>query len=674
MRCLKKLGIILQSKGFYFVLFLIISSYIILTTIVIKYESKIVDATSLEGYVVEETKKDDKITFVLKTPEKVKCTIYLNDDTEYDNLLGKKVLITGKLSTTYNNTIPNTFNYANYLYNNKIYQTVTVSDIKVLAQENMFYSLKNKIRNRLDEFPDSIKSYLNLFILGDKNYLDADSLSNYKTNGVWHLFAISGMHISLIIVLLETLFKKFKFKDLIVIIILSYFMFLTSFSASVMRAVIFYMLKTILKWLNINLSNIKILFLTAFIILLINPFMIYNTGFLYSFLITLSIMLMSLKITGNYFVKIFKISLIATIVSLPITVNMNYEINLLSIFLNMIFVPLVSTVIFPFSLLTFLLPFLSPLLNILINILEFLNKMGNLFKILLIIPKMSFYLIIFYYLFIIFFYRKSQKRYLALAILVVIFNIIIPKLDRNYYVYYLDVGQGDSSLLISPHQKEVIMIDTGGAINSDYHVSDNVITFLKSLGINKIDLLIISHGDADHAKETLNYLEKYKISNIILNKGKDNNLEKEIKSKGHVVNSYESKSFNFLNIDKYYSDDENASSMITYVDIYNKKFLFMGDAPQSEEQLLLQDYNLECDFIKLGHHGSYTSSGEEFLKHFNLKLAIISSGRNNMYHHPSKQTLDTLDKLHINYLNTQTSGTVELILQKNNYKIKMFKP
>ncbi len=674
MQCLKKLKIILQSNLFLALLIAFTLTYVFIKTTIIKYESIYDSPTTLEGIITDINIKEDSISFILKSKEKIQCSYYFQDKEEINNLLGKKVRITGSKKEVFNNTIPNTFNYKKYLYNNKIYLAFKVSKIEILDKENIFYQIKNKMLNRINNYDDKVKTYLNLFILGDKTYLSDSLYTEYRTNGIWHLFAVSGMHIGLIILVLDKIFQKYKYKKIIISLILFYFMFLTNFSASVMRATIFYFLKNLLDYLDIELDNKKILLLVAILILLINPFMIFNAGFQYSFLITFSIMLLSSKITGSYFKQIFLISIISFVVSLPITAGMNYEVNLLSLFLNIFYVPFISLVIFPLSILVFILPFLSIFLKVLIIILEYSTSIFYSLKLNIIIPKMSSWLIISYYLILYLMYKKENKKFSYLLVILMLINYLVPKLDNSYLVYYLDVGQGDSSLIISPHKKEVMMIDTGGSINSDYHVSDNTILFLKSLGLNKIDLLIISHGDADHAKECLNIIENFKISNIILNKNADNKLEKEIRNSGKVVSSYKSKYFNYQNINDYISSDENASSIITYLNIYKWHFLFMGDTTKEVERKFIQDYSFKGDFIKLAHHGSKTSSSIEFLKNYDIIKAIISSGRNNIYHHPSEEVISSLNNLKIPYLNTQTSGTIEIKLNKNNYVIKEYAP
>jgi len=680
---LKKLKIVLQSNYLYVTLFIFISIFIIVTTKVIKYESVYKNETSIIGIITDISYEVDKISFTIKSKEKIICNYYLNDQNiiNYNNLLGKKVEVTGRLKEVYNNTIPNTFNYKEYLYSNRIYKTFTVNNIKIIKDENIFYKIKNIIVNKIANYNDNIKSYLSLFILGDKTYLDNNIYDNYRVNGIWHLFAVSGMHISLIILVLDKVLKRLKFKNIIVSLCLLYFMFLTSFSASIMRATIFYYLKCLLDYFHIKIDSKKILFLTAFIILLFNPFMFYNIGFRYSFIITYVIMYESNKITGNYFIKIFKIIIISFIVSLPITINMNYEVNILSIFLNVLYVPFISLIIFPLSILTFIFPFLSSILELLICFLEVSNNVFNNLKINIIIPKISLVLILTYYLLLYLFSKNYFKKYLLLMIIVMIFNQIIPKIDNNYYAYFLDVGQGDSTLLISPYKNEVIMIDTGGLINNDYQVSNNTLMFLKSLGISTIDLLIITHGDYDHMGEGINIIDNFNVEKVIFNNDGFNTLEMyfiEVLKKQKIdyyqnIKELDLDYFNlyFLN-DKLY-DNENDNSNIIYTEIRNIKFLFMGDAGNDVEDDLLIEYELKgIDVLKVGHHGSKTSSSKQFIDAINPDYSIISVGKNNRYGHPNDDVLNNLKYSKV--YRTDQDGSIMFEINKDKLKIETCSP
>ena len=235
---MKRLKILLQSKIFYIILLMFILIFIFIKTIIIKYESKLEIENELIGVVIDLKITEDKLSFTLKSKEKVYCNYYIKENINFDytNLLGKKIKITGMIKEVNNNTIPNTFNYKKYLYNNKIFKKFNVDSIEIMEKENILYKIKNNIINKINNYDEKTKTYLSLFILGDNEYLESDIYNTYKLNGIWHLFAISGMHIGFIILVLNKILYKFKYKNIIISLILLYFSFLTNFSASILFA------------------------------------------------------------------------------------------------------------------------------------------------------------------------------------------------------------------------------------------------------------------------------------------------------------------------------------------------------------------------------------------------------------------------------------------------------
>ena len=197
---------------------------------------------------------------------------------------------------------------------------------------------------------------------------------------------------------------------------------------------------------------------------------------------------------------------------------------------------------------------------------------------------------------------------------------------------------------------------------------------MKSIGISKIDLLLLTHGDMDHIKDAPNIIKKLKVKNVMLNSNDINDLEKEVlKLKPNIISNYNSK-LNFKIYNNYIGSDENESSIISKLRVNNNKILFLGDASKSLERKFYKDYNIKADIVKLGHHGSKTSSDYNFLKNIEAKEGIISSGRNNLYNHPSKETIDTLNDLNIKYYETKESGSILYIFGQHHYTIHTFNP
>ncbi len=683
-----KLKNLLRFNKYWFLAIFLLLVYVLVFTKVITYHSLYPDnTTNITGKITSFNINGNKLSLELKAREKLKATYYIQREEEKENLqnnlcIGCSISLEGNFSDLINNTVPNTFNYKKYLYNQKIYRSFAISKYKVTKDNNFWAKLKNYFYQRCEKNPN--RDYLKIFILGDKSLISSEEYSMFQENGVAHLLAISGMHIGVFLKILDLLLKKLKpFRKLIVITsILCFYAYLTNFAASILRAVIFYVLLSLKKILKIKMSNFKVLLLTAFIILIFNPFFIYNIGFLYSFVITGGIILSNKFIKGSYFKQLLLISIISFLFSLPITLNLNYEINLTSILANLLFVPFISLIVYPISLLTFILPIFSPIFNVLILVLNFFNKVTNAFSFFIILPKMNYFFIFLYYGFLIL--SLHNKKWGIGILLILILLKILPKLDANYYVFYLDVGQGDCSVLISPYQKEVVMIDTGGKVSFDqeewmqstkkYYLSDNTLTFLKSLGINKIDYLIISHGDNDHAGEAIHIINNFKVKNLILNNDSYNDIEQEIIKIKKPTPKLKLKYFSFHNLNNKMYDNENDNSLVLFTSINNFGFLYMGDASKIVEEDILNNYQLNVHFLKLGHHGSNTSSSEEFIKNLNFKYGIISSGRNNRYNHPSPETIATLNKYQKKYFNTQTSGTVMVKIMANAYTIKEYKP
>lgn len=683
---MKNLNLKLRFNKIFIIVFLLLICYVVIFTKLIRYKS-IYDykENSICGMVKSYKITTDKISFGVKAKEKIIVNMYYKTKEELERIindlhLGDTYLFEGKMNDPSNNTIPNTFNYKKYLYNHKIYYIFTAKKLVKKESNNLIYKIKDKIYNRALKMKNN--EYILAFIMGDKSLL-TEEYQKFSANGVSHLFAVSGMHISLLLAGINFLLKNIgDNKRLIIsILFLGFFSFLTNFSASVLRATLFYILNQLNKKLNLRFNNLEILFITAFILVVVNPFFIYDLGFLYSFAVCFGIMYYSEKITGNYLAKLFKISIISFLFSLPISAYTNYEVNIMSLFNNIIFVPLISFVIYPMSIFTFFLPVFSGLYSLLITFLNILNTFFSHLSIVVNIPKLPILIIILFYLFLIL--AKSKKKYIYLLGVLIIIAKIIPTLNPYYQVLYFDVNQGDSAVLISPFNKEVIMIDTGGKVgsNQNYKVSDNVIKYLKSIGISRVNNLIFSHGDFDHIGDAQNIINNLKVEKVTFNCGKHNNLEKklikELESKNIDYSicknelKFNNNTLYFLNTRDFGNENDNSS--VIYTELDNKRFLFMGDASIKIEKAILNKYKLSAiDVLKVGHHGSKTSSSIEFINTINPIYSIISVGKNNRYGHPNKEALSVLKNSMV--YRTDQDGSIMFKIKNNKLEIETCTP
>lgn len=683
-----KLRTILLQSNIYRVTIVGVIIYALIVTLLPKYESVYKGSEedflcSIDNYKIEE----DKMKLELVCKEKLVGSYYFKND-EYKFFkekvsIGSSVIVKGKLVSPKNNTVPYLFNYKKYLYNKRVYYTLKIDSIKILNENsNPFIKLKNRVIKHVNSYKDS--TYLYAFILGKTELISDEVLTSYRENGISHLFALSGLHVSIFSSILLFILKKLRFKEILnyvlIFIFLLLFSFITGFSPSILRATLLFFLLSINKVFYLNIRTLDILYLVFIILVIINPFIIYNLSFILSFTAAFFLIFSSDLLKGkNYFVSLFKVSLLSYFASLPLSIYYFGYTNLLGTILNLVFVPLVSFVVFPLTLLTFIISKFYSILNITTNLLESLSLLFNKFKIIIYFPRINL-IFVFIYLSILMLYIKFKKKIcLYLIIVLLIFFKIRPYMDNNTYIYYIDVGQGDSILVVTPHLNKTILIDTGGIVSFNENYKSNIvknktIPFFRRIGINRVDYLFLTHGDYDHAGEANELLSNFCVKKVFINKGNINNIEKKINNKevlmlkNFVIDNIK---VNSLNNNVF--NNENDDSTILLFNIYDYKFLFMGDASIKTEEYLLNNYILpNVDILKVGHHGSYTSTSTDFINVIKPKYSVISVGENNMYKHPNKSVLDILDNTKL--FRTDVDGTIEVKISKKVYKIKTYVP
>ena len=676
---MKKLKNILQCNYIFYVLLVLslIYSFIFINFIIIKSEYKDSDK-NLYGTVMDYKKSKDKTTIWVKGKEKVLVNYYSDINVSY----GDYIYVYGVFKKPKENVNFNLFNYKRYLLSNKINYVVTASKITVIKKnDNVFYTLKNNLLRKIENANKS-KGYILAFLYADKSLIEKDVYTKYQKIGVSHLFAVSGMHVSLISIVLLKLLNKIKERKryIIVSIFLSIYLFLTNFTISMVRATFQFILFFINKSFKLNIDNSNLVLLLFSILVIINPYNIYNIGFLFSFIISFTLIRCSKLIKGKFIIKSLKTSLISFFSSMPVLINNFFEVNFLGIILNIIYIPFVSYILFPLSLVTVLFPSLDNILYMFISYFEKITDFFSNIKFLSFsICKMNIILIIMYY--IIFIYILKRKKSLVYKIIIAIISLIFLINNGrivNSEVSILDVGQGDSSLIRLKNKN--ILIDTGGNIN--YDISKNIlIPYFKSVGIKKIDYLVLTHGDYDHMGEAINLVENFKVEKVIFNCGSYNDLENELievldKKKIKYYScikelNIDNNKLHFLQTKEY--DNENENSNVIYTELNGYKFMFMGDAGVEKEKDILEKYNVsKIDVLKIGHHGSKTSSDKNFIDEMNPKYSVISVGKNNRYGHPNKEVLNNLDNSKI--YRTDQDGSIMFKIKNNKLKIETCSP
>ncbi|MCF0117788.1 MAG: MBL fold metallo-hydrolase [Bacilli bacterium] len=208
-------------------------------------------------------------------------------------------------------------------------------------------------------------------------------------------------------------------------------------------------------------------------------------------------------------------------------------------------------------------------------------------------------------------------------------------------MYFINVGQGDSILI--QNKNNIVLIDTGGVNNIDL-ASETLIPFMRSKQINHIDALITTHNDSDHCGAALSLMENFPVYNYLPNKDQF---------------PYQIGEIYLKNINTYSFTEDNDNSLVFNLDFMNKKWLLMGDASTLVEKRLIENnIDIDCDILKVGHHGSKTSTSEAFIKAASPQEAIISVGAKNYYGHPSESVIDLLAKYNVTIRRTDIEGTI----------------
>ncbi|MBQ2909250.1 MAG: DNA internalization-related competence protein ComEC/Rec2 [Bacilli bacterium] len=678
-----KLRTILLYNYPYYLLLIIVLLISIPRLILPKVSNYSTTNTEITGIVIDYDYSNTTLKITLHNKEKLIINYYLSENKKININVGDKIKVIGEFTEPTSNTTKYLFNYKKYLYNKDIFYIVNATSIKKISStKNIYYKLKQILLNITSNSP-----YLKAFILGDTSQISQDVKRAYQEIGINHLLAIGGMQITILSQALLIFLKKIKVPEtkryiITSVVIIIYFL-LIEFTASSLRGLLFFFLFSInqLYYFYIKPQNIFLVVLA--ITLLINPYFIYDIGFQYSFLISITLILTSHLITGNYLLKLLKTSTISFLISIPISLYNYFQINIMSIIYNMFYVPFVNVVIFPMSILTVLIKPLLPIYNVLIFLLEKTSLLlSNISLGKLIFPRLPIIIYIIYFIVIIIVFiniKKHNLKPLVILSTLLLIHYIYPSITRTTYIKMIDVGQGDSILMHS--NNESILFDTGGKMSFSEEekssiVLNTTIPLLKSLGIRKLKYLVLTHGDADHMGEAKYLIKNFNVENILINEGKLNYLEKELISlTSNVEVAKEGKYISCgdidlvqLNTDLY---DENDSSQVYYGKYNDITLLFTGDASLKSEDYILNNYNIgEIDILKVGHHGSKTSTGKKLLETIKPKYALISCGKDNKFGHPNESVIDNLSESKI--YRTDLDGSVKIKITNNKIQIEKF--
>ena len=630
----------------------------------------------IEGEVLNIQEKEYYNMLLIKT-NNVKYLVKTKDQYRVGDIL----LVKG-VSDEYKVHYPNQFDYNKYLHFQNIKSVISSTEIKKCGYKFNLRIFHDIIKNYINKtFPEKVSSYINTLTIGSSDTLDS---TNIDKIGISHLFVISGLHVSILILIIEKILGLFKTNKKIMIIIeimlIGFYVILTNFLISVIRVFVSLVLKRMTRIKGLDQISLNFIIVT-----LINPFYAFTISFILSYIIAFFMALYSnfIKIDFknkllskilNYIINTLILTFLVQLLVLPIVISINPDFNLVSVLVNPIYIIFVTYLYLPISFIILIFPGILPIYQFLTNIFEYLTQnlanieflslsLGNIH----IVFKMLYYVV-----FYLAFYAIETKKYKLIIFLILFMFFWYYKgfFILNDYVYFLDLPVGDATLIISKNMHQVIVIDSGEV------TKDNIFTkILKDFGIRKVDYLIISHSDSDHIGGAINMVKYIKVKNLILNYYDKNNTTNKLKQ--FVDNTYYLKEqdkiktnyFNLLVISpKFDYGNTNDNSLAFILEIDKTKFLFTGDISTKVESDIISKYKIDVDYLKVAHHGSKTSTSVKFLNNIKYQYAVVMSGYYNTFGFPVNEVMERIPKT--KQLRTDILQTIILKKEKNKFKIK----
>ena len=603
------------------------------------------------------------------------------------------------------------FDYRSYLKQQNIFWELRSEQIESLALatlEKPKSALITDTRHRIftyikQHFEHKIATYIQMLLFADRRTFSEEVLQSYRTLGILHLFSISGFHITYLVQLVRKGLLRIGIThertNLIIICILPIYGLLAGFGVGVFRAVTQNILVLGSKLLKRPIDTLDSWGIAIIISLTINPYQIIQMSFQLSYLLSFLFILLSKQkwireLSG--FKSSFLFSAIASLASIPILSHHFFEIPWITTFANLFFIPFFSIVLFPSVLFLFFLSFIIgsyPLFHFiekgLLLLIEFVEGalvlFANQFNFSFITGRVPIFILVILILtlFVMIKRIEMKRKPSVLSIILLTSCLFYHQLSPVGYVLLLDIGQGDSIVIKEPFTGKVSLIDTGGQLkwsqNEEWRErgrpfsigEDITVPVLKSLGISEIDRLYITHADADHSGEIKSIAKQIPIHEIVTTENAFKNtaiidqIEPYQKMKRVLIQPPEfsqlptKKTLALQPLPDQFYKNNNNQSLVLYVTLGEDKWLFTGDIEKEAERDLLLEYpNLTVDYLKVSHHGSKTSTTEEFVRHIQPKIALISAGVDNHFGHPHKEVIERLENYNATIFSTNEIGAI----------------
>ena len=697
------------------------------------------DEISIIGTIVSDPQeKEYKTKYILKIDtinsnkkyKNTKVILYTKKGKETLKY-GDKIELVGNFKLAQERRNPGGFDYRFYLKTKKIYGIVTTKNTKKLKENNVniISMIANKtanvIKNQSKKLLKNKEACLLIgLLIGDTDEIDEETKEDFRNSNLTHMLAVSGLHVSYVLLGVNYIITKVKIhkklSKIIVMLLILFFILVTGATPSVLRAGTMTIYLIIGGIFYRRISVFSSLNLSLLVIIIMNPYCLLDVGLQLSYAGTIGIVYLYPIIKEKIYNKAnsILITISANIVIIPIMLYNFNTISLTFFISNILAGPIIGIIIIlGFSIIIISLIFFpianifSKILNLLIIL--FLNTAkacANLpfSKIFIITPTLKF--IFLYYCLLVFIIIKERiqiriniklrNKVIATLIILVIINPIkyFSNIKQsNLKIYFVDVGQGDSTCIVTPKNK-VILIDGGGnSKDENYDIGkQTLLPYLLDKKINKIDYCIVSHFDSDHCGGLMYILKNLKVKNIIIGKqyeeyenykefikiAKDKKINIRVVEAGEKITIEKNLYIDVLwpiNREKMVIQNAiNNNSLVFKLKYINFSMLFTGDIEEIAEKEILDNYKENTEFLKstilkVAHHGSKTSSTKEFINIVKPKYAVIGVGKDNIFGHPSNVTIENLRTINTEIYRTDEMGEISINVNiKGNINIEEF--
>ena len=689
-------------------------------------DPRLEEHTTLKGTItspVSQTNK--KVEFVLleQTTEEEILVIFFPDQDETQLvdtshlLSGGECTLNGDISKPDHARNPHQFDYQQYLLGKGITYQLYVEELADIHCVNRgildyIYSFRTTLlQSTLHHLDEQTSAWLHALVLGDDSLIESDTIELFQRWSLSHILAISGLHIGIVVGLLYLLLVRLSLctketAQWMIIFFLPVYALVAGGQPSVWRAslmVLFVILLNKWKW-KLNYTDvISIVFLC---LIVCDRYIVYHIGFQLSFAVTFGLILSQrwLSQTRSNLMRILYISFVSQMVILPLQLHYFSLFQPLSILLNVIIVPYFSLFVIPamFGLMVvhwfpfyFLSLFERFFLLVHEHVLLFIHFIDQYVNYPFVIGEIPLYFTVIYYVLFLIMMRCLENQQLKKAFQYGVFICVflITLTVRPYFspvgsVTMLDIGQGDAFIIELPYRKGVFFIDIGATVTfPDFTPTDKVYKqviqpYLYGQGITKVDAVFISHEDLDHYGSIVYALEDMQIEEIIISPFYEVDPTIDMQWRQHnipvtrmVYNetiTRNGQTFQAVG-PKNNQYDANENSLVLFTQLGGKDWLFTGDIGKDREKEMIAAYpDLSLDVLKVGHHGSNTSTDPSFIQQIDPDYALISVGRNNSYGHPTNEVIDTLANEDIVIYRTDKHGAVQYFFTEEGGEFQPF--